>query len=311
MPVFNAASYLHEAIDSVINQTFPDWELICIDDGSMDESGSILDDYAAKDKRIRVHHQDNHGVSFSRQRGVDDAKGEYCAHLDSDDWLEPAFLEEMLSKAKQTDADIVWCDMFVNSDGLWPYTCEENPSAMIKKILLQEIWGSLCNKLVRTSICKRDNVRFPDGCAMWEDMAFCIQCLLHSTKLVYINAYLYHYRQIQSSLTHQNSTRIMTYEYQKAVDIITEKIDESGRYYEFEKELKRLKLFVIKDYIDDLRIRDYKKFSSIYPDAYAHIQEYSDIPNRLKISTWLINHRMSFFVPVVFKLDAIKRKLYS
>ena len=88
IPVFNVAPYLRECLDSVLSQTFTDWEAICVDDGSTDGSGAILDEYAAKDKRFRVVHKENEGVSVARNVGLDLANGEYILFLDSDDTFE-------------------------------------------------------------------------------------------------------------------------------------------------------------------------------------------------------------------------------
>lgn len=94
VPVYKAEAYLHRCVDSIIAQTFTDWELLLVDDGSPDRSGDICDEYASKDARIRVFHKENGGVSSARQKGLDEAIGEYTIHADPDDWVEPTMLEE-------------------------------------------------------------------------------------------------------------------------------------------------------------------------------------------------------------------------
>ena len=113
VPVYKAEPYLHRCVDSLLAQTFTDFEVLLIDDGSPDRSGEICDDYARKDARVRVFHQENGGVSVARQRGLDEALGEYTIHADPDDWVEPDMLEALYRKAKEDDADMVICD-FVN-----------------------------------------------------------------------------------------------------------------------------------------------------------------------------------------------------
>lgn len=110
VPVYKAEAYLHRCVDSIIAQTFTDWELLLVDDGSPDRSGDICDEYASKDARIRVFHKENGGVSSARQKGLDEAIGEYTIHADPDDWVEPMMLEELYKKAKEDDADMVICD---------------------------------------------------------------------------------------------------------------------------------------------------------------------------------------------------------
>ncbi len=93
--VYQAEKYLHRCLDSILRQTFPDWECILVDDGSTDLSGAICDEYAQKDSRFRVIHQAHGGVSVARQAALDASKGEYIAFADSDDWVEPAWLEKL------------------------------------------------------------------------------------------------------------------------------------------------------------------------------------------------------------------------
>lgn len=112
VPVYKAEGYLHRCVDSILAQTFIDWELLLIDDGSPDRSGEICDEYAQKDSRVRVIHKENGGVSSARQRGLDESVGEYTIHADPDDWVEPTMLAEMYQKAKHEDADIVMTDFF-------------------------------------------------------------------------------------------------------------------------------------------------------------------------------------------------------
>ncbi|MCI7728300.1 MAG: glycosyltransferase, partial [Bacteroidales bacterium] len=92
VPVYNVELYLSKCIDSILAQSFTDWECILVDDGSKDSSGKICDEYALKDTRIKVIHQTNKGVSVARQVGIDNASGEYSIHIDPDDWVEPNML---------------------------------------------------------------------------------------------------------------------------------------------------------------------------------------------------------------------------
>lgn len=107
MPVYNAAKYLPKALESIINQTFVDWELVAVDDGSTDESGKILDTYADKDKRIRPIHKINGGATLARVEGVKLGKGEIVTFFDADDWIEPDMYERMLHYMYVENLDIV------------------------------------------------------------------------------------------------------------------------------------------------------------------------------------------------------------
>lgn len=308
MPVYNASRYLSKALDSVIQQTHQSWELIAINDGSKDNSGAILDEYALKDARIRVVHQPNQGVAATRQLGISMAQGDYCIHLDSDDWVEPDYLSSLLLKAEETDADMVWCDCFVDEDSLWSMPCAENTDTMIRDILAQRYWGSLCNRLIRTAICQRKDIGFPD-CTMWEDMSFLVQNLLFCQRIAYLPRPLYHYRMNQESLTHTQTQKDISAEYRKAIDHIYNIFEREGHINKYIYELRGIQLFAIRDFIDDKRFCDYDAFLQTYPDAIAHIGEYPQYPWRLRSCAWLLQHGLASLVPVVCRIDGVLRSL--
>ncbi|WP_226677972.1 glycosyltransferase family 2 protein [Mesobacillus jeotgali] len=110
IPVYNVESYLHRCIDSILNQTFQDFEVILINDGSIDNSGQICDQFAHQDDRITVIHKENARVSAARNDGIRLAKGKYISFIDSDDWVEPEMLCEMVKKAEEMSLDIIMCD---------------------------------------------------------------------------------------------------------------------------------------------------------------------------------------------------------
>lgn len=107
MPVYNSAEYLHLAVESVQRQTMEAWELLLIDDGSSDESGALCDKYALQDERIRVFHQENRGITATRNRGIKESSGKYLTFIDNDDEYMPDILEKTLALAEKYDADIV------------------------------------------------------------------------------------------------------------------------------------------------------------------------------------------------------------
>ena len=109
IPVFNASQYIAETVESVISQTYTNWELILVNDGSLDDSGIICDRLSEKDERIRVFHQENSGVSTARNKGIELAKGEWIVFIDSDDYVDRNMLEVMLSNSK--NMDLVVCPL--------------------------------------------------------------------------------------------------------------------------------------------------------------------------------------------------------
>lgn len=197
VPVYKAEEYLHRCVDSILSQTFTDFEVLLIDDGSPDRSGEICDEYAKKDSRIRVIHKENGGVSSARQCGIDNAQGEYTIHADPDDWVEPTMLEELYSKAKSEDADMVICDYLLYANQNNTYVSQKPASlrydSLFKQYLGQELHGSLCNKLIKRNLYSLYNINFPSEIIRWEDLFIVCNILLHPIKVVYLNTAYYHY----------------------------------------------------------------------------------------------------------------------
>lgn len=308
MPVFNASAYLARALDTIVGQTWESWELIAIDDGSTDGSATLLDEYSQRDQRIHVVHQPNRGVAASRQLGVSMATGDYCIHVDADDWVEPDYLRLLCEKAMQTDADLVWCDAFEDESRLWRMTAAESADRLIRDILCQRHWGTLWNRLIRRELCQDSGIRFP-LCNMWEDMAFVVQCLGRCRKVAYVNVPLYHYRQLETSLTHTQSHRDISADHRKAIGCILDFMQREAILDRYVYELRGLQLFAVRDFIDDKRFVDYDAFLHTYPDAIAHIGEYPAYPWRLKCSAWLLQRGFAFLVPVVCRVDGVLRRL--
>ena len=113
VPVCNAEQYLKQCLDSILGQTLQDIEIICVNDGSKDNSGAMLDAYAQRDDRVRVLHKENTGYGNSMNRGLDMARGEYIGIVESDDWVEPDMFEKLYQAAKAAKADVVKSNFFL------------------------------------------------------------------------------------------------------------------------------------------------------------------------------------------------------
>lgn len=307
MPVYDCEAFIECAINSIQSQMFEDWELIAVDDGSTDSSPAILDSIAAQDQRIKVIHQANGGVAAARQVGLENALGKYVIHVDADDWVEPDYLKNMYDVIEERQCDMVWCDAFVNEEKIWKHSCQEDVEVMIHNILRQEVWGTLWNRLWRRDICSKE--KFLKDCRMWEDMLFVVKCLMRTHSIVYIPQPLYHYRQREGSLTNNQNNREISVEYQKVVAELQRAFEDYGRIDEFQDDLIGLKLFAIRDYVDDVRFRNYDKFMNTYPDAVQSIWKYPNYPARLKVTSWLLQHNLRGLIPLVFKFDGLLRKL--
>lgn len=314
MPVYNGEKYLRRVIDSILRQKYIDWELIAVDDGSTDNSPMILDAYRETDSRIKIIHKKNEGVSNARQDGLNASNGEYIIQCDCDDWVEPDWLHELYKTAKETDADMVWCNMvgeMENSQSIkWQVKHEEDVNSAIKGLLTQEIWGGSVFRLFRSIVCKNINVSFPKNCIAWEDTAFVVSALINCKKIACCDKYLYHYDLTNtSSITHSGRPNLLPDGYMKAIEHIEDSLQKAEILDKFIYELRGLKLFALRDFIDCYPIQDFDKFVNTYPDAISHIKEYPNYPLRLKQCAWLILHKCKFVVKPLLSYYAVLRKL--
>lgn len=207
VPVYNAAPYLRECLDSLVGQTWKDIEVILINDGSTDESGAICESYLA-DPRVIYHHQRNAGVSIARNAGLDLATGEYICFVDADDWLEPDALERLQNES----ADIVIYNFYHGdkkhkeplTDGVYP------PEALYPKMIsyvdeqgnIAYTFHSIWMRLFRRALLQAHQIRFEPRYHNGEDLLFTFQATMKAETIrVRCGDYLYHYRAVQTSQT--------------------------------------------------------------------------------------------------------------
>ena len=207
VPVYNTEIFLQKCIDSILNQSYTNLEIIIVNDGSTDNSGYMCDTYAKKDKRIKVIHKENGGLSSARNVGLDICTGDYIAFVDSDDYIHPQFLEYMLKYCINYKSDITMCDyLSVNTDiDSLPLNSVETHIFMNSNDALHElVFGNkipliiCCNKLYRNNLFNK--LRFPEG--KFHEDEFVAHRLLHNAnKICSIDQYLYYYRRNDKSIT--------------------------------------------------------------------------------------------------------------
>ena len=204
-PCYNVEQFLPQCIDSIVNQTYKNLQIVLIDDGSKDGTWRIMQEYAARYSRIEVYHQENQGVASTRNHLLEKVKGDYVLFVDSDDWCEQSMVEFLVGKALTNEADIVVCGMVKNDD-----VCSEeyfevkmDREDTVRKFLFhKELSGSLCNKLVKTSLLH--GIRFDNRISYGEDALFCWGLIQYVNKVLLTNKALYHYRMNMDSISHQS-----------------------------------------------------------------------------------------------------------
>lgn len=196
--IYNSDKFLSKCIDSIKLQTFTDYEVLLVDDGSTDKSSSICKQYAKADTRFKYFHKQNGGVASAREYGLLHATGKYVIHVDSDDWIDPKMLETLYNEAEKTQVDMLICDYYYDTV-LSSSVCKQEPGSLDNKSIIIELLngtlhGSCWNKLVRKESLIRHDLHFPN-CDICEDLYINIALLLKEIKVGYINKAFYHYVQ--------------------------------------------------------------------------------------------------------------------
>ena len=207
VPIYNAYNYLRPALDSVLDQTLAEIEVICVDDGSIDRSLEILKEYQERDERVRIVTENNAGPAHARNNGIRRARGEYIAFVDADDFLEPTFLEELYGLAKKSELDIaISCYDKYNSNSA-KFECSENadnadiftPGRVTSKNeypdqILSSTVGSAWNKLFRRKFIEDKGLSFLTDVRIYEDVYFVVTAMSLAERVGKVHKVLLHHR---------------------------------------------------------------------------------------------------------------------
>ncbi len=206
IPCYNVDKYIEDSIKSVINQTQEDIEIICIDDGSSDNTSTILEKYDKQDARIKLIKKKNEGVSIARNIGIKEANGEYLMFLDSDDYIDKNMIKDMYHKAKNRDIDIVKCNRYdvypkynrkIERKPVWEkeiFISKENfKDNIYMEILKRNRLCSMCMTMVKSSFIKENNMSFNETLKVDEDAVFSMELFTRAKTFLYIPKPYYFY----------------------------------------------------------------------------------------------------------------------
>ena len=212
IPIYNNEKYLPQCLESVLNQTYKNLEIICVNDGSTDNSTKTLEKFS--DSRIKIINQENKGLATARNTGLKNSTGEYVYFLDSDDWIDKKLIEITLGAIQNNNADIAMFDAynvydnsfvkvkrvsnFINPEKTKVISYEENNA-------IRDLQCTAWSKLYHKDFLIKNNLYFPDGMRFGEDVPFWFSLLFKNPKIVFINDFLYFYRKRSSSITAKTS----------------------------------------------------------------------------------------------------------
>lgn len=319
IPVYNSEKYLVCCLEHIINQTYQNIEIILIDDGSKDGSSKICDEYARKDKRIKVIHKQNNGAAAARNTGLDIASGEYIAFVDSDDYIELNMYQEMMKVNQQYDCDLVLCDCYKENESTKIiFTHDIREGYYDKDMLYKEYFPTLlmtnsvdypptisnCVCLFKRKLIEENNLRYKEGMRFSEDLLFGSQAAYYTSSFYYMkNKAFYHYVLNNESVTHTffpNKWIMMRslYEYIKEFFGNVEDFD-------FSKQINISLLYFVYNCISEINNSDMDKknkmleISMILKDI-----EVKEMFKSLKISTLNINWKLKI-ITCIYKFKIL------
>ncbi len=242
IPVYNTAPYLKKCLRSIIEQTYNNLEILCVDDGSTDGSNLILDEFAVDDPRIKVISTPNRGVAAARNTGLAISTGEYIGFVDSDDYIHKSMYETLVKLMLNNDVDIVSCGYYFDRNGnierslnlgtppKIPMDIKDFIYYMYKRDEYKGVAGYLWTRLFRRELIKNQNgvllVRFPEDLDLAEDIVFLAKVCKNTHQVMYTDKALYYYVQRESSAVHDYSRQLKNmawiYAYERIIDIYRE-----------------------------------------------------------------------------------------
>lgn len=287
VPIYNIEKYLARSLDSLINQTYPHLEFILVNDGSKDNSLAICQEYAKKDRRIKVIDKVNEGVSAARNTGLEVATGSYIGFIDPDDWIEPHMYEQLYNHIKKWDSPVCLCNYFKDSKKKSvPKMFNFKDEILEGKSIIEKLVNNMVGMpdLMTTYVCvmgcvwrglfKKEflddhQIRFVPGVSIMEDLVFMVQTLLKCQTVAIAHGIYYHYVQNPSSVLHTYNKRLWEDQI-KVYELLEKSFIEVG----LEEEMRnRLDFRYIGMVLSAIKNETYMKKDSDLKDTVAHIKQ--------------------------------------
>ncbi len=304
VPVFNAEATIAECAESLFRQSIGNVvEYIFVNDastdGSMDVLKAVMNRYPNRMVSI-IDNEQNSGSAYSREVGMNAARGEFVIHCDADDWIDSNLYEVMLSKAEQTGADVVCCPFALRyEDSSTAQVVNFNsPKIDLNDCPLDTLHFSLCNKLVRMSVIRDNNLHFFRGINCWEDLGMVARILVFTRRLGFVDGVYYHYRRAAGkSQTTSDMNRVLL-DHLRLADCLCGWFDEKGLGQKYAPFLKFLK-FTAKIKMLRGRNKDLLRWKTTYPETNIGIMRYRHIPLPYRMAFYLANRLPEWLVSFI------------
>lgn len=307
VPIYNVEKYLDRCLQSLVNQTLKDIEIILVDDGSPDNCPQMCDEYAQKDNRIKVIHKQNAGLGYARNSGLEIATGEYVAFVDSDDYVDTAMYETLYERANITNADATFCgfktevtkDVWresreVTKDELWEGNGVKefmyNMIASGKGVRQERLYQmSVWHAIYKREIIVKNDILFPsERDVVSEDIPFQVDFLKNANKVLYLNRHFYYYCLNVTSLT-ATFKKEKIYGYNKLYNILITKIKEK----EYSQRVNRFYIGYCRSYFYDIYIHNLKNKAELC-NIVLNSREFKKVKHEFKSSFLPIHTRLMY-----------------
>lgn len=303
VPIFGVEGFIEHCAESLMLQTLQDVEYLFINDATEDDSvqklEAILSRFHNRREQVKIiHHTDNRGLPSARNTGLSLAQGEYIFHCDGDDFVEHAMLEELYNTAKKYDADLVWCDYYESFSNRDIYknepayiTPEECTKAMLSRNMQYNVW----NKLVKRSLYLGNDIKFPDGYSMGEDLTM-VKLFALSNRIAYIPKAYYHYVRY--------NTGAMTQVFDnKKIEELKHNMKDLESFLQIQcpeqytKEMSYMKLWAkYRFLLTDGRDHAYENWQNWFPESHTHICSLPNANARIKALYWFASKKQWWLV---------------
>lgn len=292
--VYNIEKFLRYCLDSIFSQTFTDFELLLVNDGSKDTSGHICDEYAKQDIRVRVFHKENGGVSSARNYGLSHAKGEWIMYVDGDDWIEPDMLEMLLQEAETTSAEVVFGNfVFAFPDHSEKYSLPDWDDDKIASLnrYINSAWTCMWGSIAKRSLYERYQLRSPQGITYCEDFHLMVRLCYYAKKIAHINLPFYHYRQLDGSVMH-NLNKKTEYDEQWVYQDTISFFKKQGVYENYKQTMCCRMLKATQELV--LKRQTWREFKEMIPEKKHFIFDCIFINKKLKVNMWCLTHHLEW-----------------
>lgn len=315
--IYNREKYIEKCARSLLEQTLDNIEYLFIDDASTDNSVSVLEavikDYPEREPLVRVIKQQvNGGRAVARQTGIDHAAGEYVIHVDSDDWVDADMLELLYRKAKETDADIVGCNVtheYATYQRIFRQHYFATMDDNISGLLNGAIFPSLCTSLTRTSLIKDNHIEFPKNIDTGEDLLFNLHLYLHAKTVVGIEAPSYHYRHTEDSGSFMHTEKSI-----RSVIEVARRIEDlmlsTGNDKKFRDDIMFRKFSMKSALIETFDNEDNNRaWLQLFPETHDRIWSYKQFSWKRRVEFLLAAHGMFAAARAFQKLLRLQHKV--